>query len=115
MRLRRTAGRAVLWAALTAAAIAPPGLAGCTPGARGNAETVSGTIERIDPAGRTFSVRDDAGAVRSFRVDADAGIDLRTYGPGDTVTVTLARSTPPNMISAADRLRKGDALRKNRR
>ncbi len=110
MRLRRAASRAVGWVALAAVA-----LAACTPGARGNAATVVGTIERIDPSARTVSVRDAAGAVRNFRADADAGIDLRPFRPGDAVSVTLARSTPPNMVSAADRLRKGDALRKNRR
>ena len=38
--------------------------------------TVVGTIVRLDPAGGVLVVRDAAGASWSYKVEADAGIDL---------------------------------------
>jgi len=72
--------------------------------------TVTGTIVRVDPAGGAFTVRDGAGASWSYKVDADAGIDLSSFRPGNRVKVTIGRATPLNMITAADRLRKGDRV-----
>lgn len=72
--------------------------------------TVTGTIVRVDPAGSAFTVRDGAGASWSYEVDADAGIDLSGFRPGDRVKVTIGRATPLNMITTADRLRKGDRV-----
>lgn len=72
--------------------------------------TVAGTIVRIDAAAGTFTVKDAAGAAWSYKVDPDAGIDLGPLREGDRVSVTIARSTPPNMITAADRVRKGDRV-----
>lgn len=74
--------------------------------------TVAGTVEAVDPAARTLAVRDGLGGLWRYTVDRDAGIDLESLRPGDRVRVTIARPTPPTMISAADRLRKGDAVRK---
>ncbi len=74
--------------------------------------SVTGTIIRLDAAGGSFTVRDGAGASWSYRVDADAGIDLSGFRPGDRVKVTIGRATPLNMITAADRLRKGDRVEK---
>ena len=72
--------------------------------------TVVGTIVRLDPAGGALVVRDAAGASWSYKVDADAGIDLSPFRPGDRVKVSIGRATPLNMITAADRLRKGDRV-----
>lgn len=72
--------------------------------------TVVGTIVRLAPAGGVLVVRDAAGASWSYKVDADAGIDLSVFRPGDRVKVTIGRATPLNMITAADLLRKGDRV-----
>ena len=74
--------------------------------------TVVGTIVRLDPAGGEIVVRDAAGASWSYKVDADAGIDLSGFRQGDRVKVSIGRATPLNMITAADRLRKGDRVEK---
>jgi hypothetical protein len=74
--------------------------------------TVAGTIVRLDPAGGALVVRDAAGASWSYKVDADAGIDLSAFRPGDRVKVSIGRATPLNMITAADLLRKGDRVEK---
>ena len=74
--------------------------------------TVVGTIVRLDPAGGALVVRDAAGASWSYKVEADAGIDLSAFRRGDRVKVTIGRATPLNMSTAADRLRKGDRVEK---
>jgi len=74
--------------------------------------TVEGTIVRLDPAGGELVVRDAAGASWSYKVDAGAGIDLSGFRQGDRVKVSIGRATPLNMITAADRLRKGDRVEK---
>ncbi len=74
--------------------------------------TVTGEIVRLDPAGAALTVRDAAGASWSYKVEAGAGIDLSGFRPGDRVKVTIGRATPPNMITAADLLRKGDRVEK---
>ena len=74
--------------------------------------TVVGTIVRLDPAGGVLVVRDAAGASWSYKVEADAGIDLSVFRPGDRVQVTIGRATPRNMITAADLLRKGGRVEK---
>jgi hypothetical protein len=74
--------------------------------------TVVGTIVRLDPAGGVLVVRDAAGASWSYKVDADAGIDLSVFRPGDRVKVAIGRATPLNMTTAADLLRKGDRVEK---
>jgi hypothetical protein len=74
--------------------------------------TVVGTIFRLDPSGGVLVVRDAAGASWSYKVEADAGIDLSVFGPGDRVKVSIGRATPLNMITAADPLRKGDRVEK---
>ena len=78
----------------------------------GEERTVVGTIVRLDPAGGVLVVRDAAGASWSYKVAADAGIDLSAFRPGDRVKVTIGRATPLNMITAADLLRKGDRIEK---
>ena len=72
--------------------------------------TVLGTIVRLDPAEGVLVVRDAAGASWSFKVEADAGIDLSAFRRGDRVKVSIGRATPLNMITAADLLRKGDRV-----
>ena len=74
--------------------------------------TIVGTIVRLEPAGGVLVVRDAAGASWSFKVEADAGIDLSVFRPGDRIKVAIGRATPLNMITAADRLRKGDRVEK---
>ncbi|MGB7631318.1 MAG: hypothetical protein WBM29_09585 [Candidatus Deferrimicrobium sp.] len=74
--------------------------------------TVVGTIVRLEPARGELVVRDAAGASWSYKVAADAGIDLSAFRPGDRVKVTIGRATPLNMITAADLLRKGDRVEK---
>lgn len=74
--------------------------------------TVVGTIVRVDPAGGVLVVQDAAGASWSYKVDADAGIDLSAFRRGDRVKVSIGRATPLNMITAADLLRKGDRVEK---
>jgi hypothetical protein len=74
--------------------------------------TVTGTIVRLDPAGGAFTVRDGAGVYWSYKVEADAGIDLSAFRRGDRVKVTIGRATPLNMSTAADLLRKGDRIEK---
>jgi len=75
--------------------------------------TVLGTIVRLDPAGGVLVVRDAAGASWSYKVEADAGIDLSAFRRGDRVKVSIGRATPLNMITAADLLRKGDRVEKD--
>ena len=74
--------------------------------------TVLGSIVRLDPAGGVLVVRDAAGASWTYKVEADAGIDLSAFRPGDRVKVTIGRATPLNMTTAADLLRKGDRVDK---
>ena len=74
--------------------------------------TVVGTIVRLEPAGGVLVVRDAAGASWSYKGEADAGIDLSAFRPGDRVKVAIGRATPLNMITAADPLRKGDRIEK---
>jgi len=74
--------------------------------------TVRGAIVRIDAGAGTFTVKDAAGAAWSYKVEPDAGIELGAFREGDRVTVTIARPTPLNMITAADLLRKGDRVEK---
>lgn len=74
--------------------------------------TVFGTIIRLDAAERTLTVQDRKGAMWNFIVDRDADLLLEDLKEGDTVSVTIGRPTPLNMISAADRLRKGDRITK---
>ncbi len=74
--------------------------------------TVVGTIERLDAAERTLTVKDGKGVAWNYRVDRDAGIPLEGLEVGDRVSVTIGRPTPLNMITAADRLRKGDRVTK---
>jgi hypothetical protein len=76
--------------------------------------TVVGTIVRLDPARGVLVVRDAAGASWSYKVEADAGIDLAAFRTGDRVKVSIERATPLNMITAADPLRKGDRVEKTR-
>ena len=74
--------------------------------------TVVGTIVRLDPAEGVLIERDAAGASWTYKVEADAGIDLSAFRPGDRVKVSIGRATPLNMITAADLLRKGDRVEK---
>jgi len=76
----------------------------------GEGKTVTGTLVRLDREERTLTVQDGLGGHWSFRVDRDAGIDLSALREGSRVRVSIARGTPPNMISAADRIRKGDRI-----
>jgi hypothetical protein len=72
--------------------------------------TVVGTIVALDTANRTLTVQDGKGVKWNYIVDRDAGIDLGKFKTGDRVSVTIGRPTPLNMITAADRLRKGDLV-----
>ena len=74
--------------------------------------TIFGTIVRLDAADRTLTVQDGKGAMWNYKVDGDAGISLANLKEGDRVSVTIGRATPLNMITAADRLRKGDRVTK---
>jgi len=74
--------------------------------------TVVGTIVALDTANRTLTVKDGKGVPWNYKVDRDAGIDLGKFKTGDRVTVTIGRPTPLNMITAADRLRRGDRVTK---
>lgn len=71
---------------------------------------VVGTIVRLGVAERTLTVKDGKGVAWNYRVDRDAGIPLEGLKEGDRVSVTIGRPTPFNMITAADRLRKGDRV-----
>jgi hypothetical protein len=83
-------------------------LCSCHP--RGEERTVTGILVRLDRGQRTLTVQDGMGGRWNFRVDEDAGIDLDGLREGSAVRVSIARGTPPNMMSAADRIRKGDRL-----
>jgi hypothetical protein len=48
----------------------------------------------------------------NYKVDRNADIALENFREGDRVSVTIGRATPLNMITAADRLRKGDRVTK---
>jgi len=74
--------------------------------------TVVGTIVALDTANRTLTIKDGKGVPWNYKVDRDAGIDLGKFKTGDRVTVTIGRPTPLNMITAADRLRRGDRVTK---
>jgi len=77
---------------------------------RGEGKTVAGTLVRLDAEERTLTVEDGKGVPWNFRVDRNAGIDLSAFRKGSKIRVTIARGTPPNMMSAADRIRKGDRI-----
>jgi len=81
----------------------------CAPGEE---RTISGTIVGLDAAGRTLTVEDGKGVKWNYIVDRDADIALGEFQEGDRVSVTIGRATPLNMITAADRLRKGDRVTK---
>lgn len=83
-------------------------LSACRPGGEGR--TVTGTLVRRDVEERTLTVQDGMGVRWNFRVDRDATVDLSSFREGARVRVSIARATPANMISAADRIRKGDRL-----
>jgi len=72
--------------------------------------TVIGTVAAVDAAAGSLAVRDAAGVVWRYNVERDAGIDLAHLREGDRVEVVIARPTPLNMITAADRLRSGDRV-----
>ena len=76
----------------------------------GEERSVTGTLVRLDREERSLTVEDGMGVRWNFLVDKDAGIDLAALRGGSKVRVTIARWTPPNMISAADRIRKGDRV-----
>lgn len=75
--------------------------------------TITGTIAAVDPQAGTFSVTDESGVRWNYKVLTGVEIDLGKFRVGDHVTVSIARATPPNMMSAADYFRKGDTLVKN--
>ena len=81
----------------------------CAPGEE---RTISGTIVGLDAAGRTLTVQDGKGVKWNYKVDQDADIDLGNFKEGERVSVSIGRATPLNMITAADRLRKGDRVTK---
>ena len=81
----------------------------CAPGGE---RTISGTIVGLDAAGRTLTVQDGKGVKWNYKVDQDADIDLGNFKEGERVSVSIGRATPLNMITAADRLRKGDRVTK---
>lgn len=83
-------------------------LSACRP--MGEERTITGTLVRLDREEGTLTVQDGMGVRWNFRVDKDAEIDLAGLREGSTVRVSIARGTPPNMISAADRIRKGDRI-----
>lgn len=95
-----------------AAVVAVLLLAAAVPAAFAEGRTVAGTIEKISASEGAFTVKDAAGVSWRFKVAPDAGIDLAGFRVGDRVTVTIGRATPLNMISAADRVEKGDRLEK---
>lgn len=72
--------------------------------------TVVGTIVSIDRAAQTFTIRDGKGVAWRYKVGRGAGIDIDGLRAGDRVSVTIARGTPLNMVTAADILRKGDRV-----
>lgn len=72
--------------------------------------TVTGTVVRLNFEDRSLGVEDGKGRVWNFRVDEDAEIDLADLRLGTRVRVSIARATPLNMISAADRIRRGDRI-----
>lgn len=76
----------------------------------GEEKSVTGTLVRLDREERSLTVEDGMGGRWNFLVDRDAEIDLAALREGLKVQVTIARGTPPNMISAADRIRKGDRI-----
>jgi hypothetical protein len=102
-RVRRALFFLVLGAFLLASSAVP---------ALGEERTVVGTIVALDTANRTLTVKDGKGVPWNYVVDRDAGIDLAELKKGDRVSVTIGRPTPLNMITAADRLRKGDRVTK---
>ena len=81
--------------------------------AHSEGRTVTGGLVRLDAAAGTLTVRDSAGVAWSYTVDPDSGIDLAGFRVGERVAVTIARPTPWNMNTAADRLRKGDRVEKS--
>ena len=83
-------------------------LSACHSGGEGR--TVTGTLVRRDVEERTLTVEDGMGVRWNFRVDRDATVDLSAFREGSRVRVSISRATPANMISAADRIRKGDRL-----
>jgi|GEM_PF-817416 len=103
MRVRRALFLLCLGASLLAIGAVP---------ALAEERTVVGTIVALDTANRTLTVRDGKGVPWNYKVDRDAGIDLGKFKIDDRVSVTIGRPTPLNMITAADRLRKGDRVTK---
>ena len=69
--------------------------------------TISGTIVRLDAAGRTLTVQDGKGVKWNYIVDRNADIALMDFHVGDRVSVTIGRGTPLNMITAPGPLREG--------
>lgn len=76
----------------------------------GEERSIRGTLVRLDVKEQTLAVEDGMGTIWNFRVDEDAGIDLSALVLGARVRVSIARATPLNMMSAADRIRKGDRV-----
>ncbi|MGB3398710.1 MAG: hypothetical protein WBA34_00905 [Candidatus Deferrimicrobiaceae bacterium] len=74
--------------------------------------TIIGTVVKLDASDRTLTVQDGKGVKWNYIVDRDADIALGGFQEGDRVSVTIGRATPLNMITTADRLRKGDRVRK---
>ncbi|MBP2673610.1 MAG: hypothetical protein H6Q84_450 [Deltaproteobacteria bacterium] len=87
-------------------------LSASAPRALAEGRTVFGTVERVSAAEGSLTIKDAAGVSWSYKADPDSGIDLSGIRAGDRVAVTVARPTPLNMISPADRLRKGDRVEK---
>lgn len=96
-----------VWPFLSAALFA---LAVAVSPAAAEERTVVGTIAKIDPQVRAFSVTDGMGTRWNFKVHPDADFDLSRYQEGDRVSVSISRATPLNMVTSADTFRKGDKI-----
>jgi hypothetical protein len=87
-------------------------LAALMPPAFGGGREVVGTISKIDPDERTFSVTDGMGVGWNYKVLPGADMNLSEFREGDRVSVSISRATPLNMMSSADYFRKGDKIEK---
>lgn len=106
--LRRTL--CAVFAAATLMAFSAPAFAG----QHSHKMRIRGTVESVDQAQKTFTVKDKGGKTITFRIDdrseleldfkdrPDQNVALADLKPGDRIKVKAFRGEPPHLVDDAE-------------